>query len=114
MKIRRGFVSNSSSSSFIIAVDEQNSKPCEYCGRKDLDIFNYVDRGYGETEVLEVGYDEVIRYVNEYYFEPEKIINKINLYKDKKIMLLDIDYHDELTNHYINNSPNITIINCEG
>ena len=42
MKIRNGFVSNSSSSSFIIAV-KKLSTPCKCCGRKDPDILDVLE-----------------------------------------------------------------------
>ena len=42
MKVRSGFVSNSSSSSFIIAFDESGFGPCLHCGRKDLSIIDMV------------------------------------------------------------------------
>jgi len=40
MKIRAGFVSNSSSSSYIICVRDKNDV-CPHCGRSDLDIEDY-------------------------------------------------------------------------
>jgi hypothetical protein len=42
MKTRNGFVSNSSSSSFIIAI-KKNQEACKCCGRKDPDFFTIVD-----------------------------------------------------------------------
>ena len=34
MKIRNGFVSNSSSTSFVIAISPNAAEPCPHCGRK--------------------------------------------------------------------------------
>jgi len=42
MKIRNSFVSNSSSSSYVIIVHD-NNEPCEHCGRKDLDFLEVLD-----------------------------------------------------------------------
>jgi hypothetical protein len=42
MKVRSGFVSNSSSSSFVIAFDESKLGPCPHCGRKDLSILDLI------------------------------------------------------------------------
>ena len=41
MKIRMGFVSNSSSSSYLIKINEI-SKPCPTCGRKNINIIDYI------------------------------------------------------------------------
>jgi hypothetical protein len=52
MKYRNGFVSNSSSASFIVAVNE--SVPCKHCGRSDMSILDLIDSASnhsGETEV---------------------------------------------------------------
>lgn len=43
MKTRNGFVSNSSSSSFIIALKKVNI-PCPHCGRKDPDFLDIIEQ----------------------------------------------------------------------
>ena len=40
MKIRKGFVSNSSSSSFIVGI--KKSEACPHCGRSDISILEYI------------------------------------------------------------------------
>jgi len=53
MKIRNGFVSNSSTTSFIVALND--SVPCPHCGRIDTDIINIIantDDYSGDTEIL--------------------------------------------------------------
>ena len=63
MKVRSGFVSNSSSSSFVVAVSKTEiGKSCKCCGRSDVD-FEKVLNGlhfFRETEVTAVGYRFVI------------------------------------------------------
>lgn len=43
MKTRNGFVSNSSSSSFVIAIKNKN-KPCPHCGRKDPNFLDMIEQ----------------------------------------------------------------------
>ena len=62
MKIRYGFVSNSSSTSFVLAI-KQNKNACPCCGRSDPDLLDLIQNraAYGgETEVLDNTFEEVL------------------------------------------------------
>ena len=53
MKIRINFVSNSSSSSFLIGIPiNEKSTKCPHCGREDLNIIQMLQQyGHSETEI---------------------------------------------------------------
>ena len=52
MKTRSGFVSNSSSSSFIVAVKKQ--EPCPHCKRTDVNFLDIIDTiGKGQSDSYE-------------------------------------------------------------
>jgi len=67
MKNRNGFVSNSSSSSFVIAI-KKDGETCPRCGRSDpdiLDAINQREKYSDETCVDGMGIDAVLEYADE-------------------------------------------------
>ena len=71
MKLRIGFVSNSSSSSYIIAI--KKSKPCPHCHRSDINLIDLISesRGYDETSLEREGIDKVLKHKEEILKEYE-------------------------------------------
>ena len=66
MKIRNGFVSNSSSSSFVLAI--RKSESCPHCGRKDLDILKLIEESgsYDEESCIKSqGHKSVLKKLEE-------------------------------------------------
>jgi len=64
MKTRNGFVSNSSSSSFIIAI-KNNNIACPCCGRKDPDLVDLI-RGNEDSQVYSNNTDRTLQILEEY------------------------------------------------
>lgn len=71
MKIRAGFVSNSSSSSYIISYPVRDK--CDKCNREDFDIEQALEndqsRFYDETQVLASGLKAIIDKLRDRYDE---------------------------------------------
>lgn len=97
MKIRNGFVSNSSSSSFIIAYKE--GEKCPHCGRTDINLVDVI-RNHGDSEGTRLNGDNSELIIKNHRWWDEEDIEKLQL--DINTYLLDgysiaeieIDYHD--------------------
>lgn len=118
MKTRNGFISNSSSTSFIAALKTDTS-PCPHCGRSDPDLFDIVDNlgninpnGYETTKLRCRGVEGLEdKLVDRFGFDFSKKENKeLNLIVERakrfeslgyKIGYFEVSYHDETTNDII-------------
>jgi len=79
MKIRHGFVSNSSSSSFIVHVPK-SKEPCPTCGHVEENILKYFN---GEDSSVDArGKEAVLKYISDWGFR-DKELKKIEDLIDK-------------------------------
>ena len=99
MKIRSGFVSNSSSSSFIIAFDASKFCPCPHCGRKDISILDLIESKYhnSDTEVIWSDATERIKQIqNKIKKLQDQAIHKTVVKKDSWFSDCVADYEQEI------------------
>lgn len=114
MKIRNGFVSNSSSSSFIVAVKESNK--CPTCGRSDKSFLDRMPKEgeYEETHIRAMGSETIAKqYVDNWGINmgnSEEIDKVASLMGEMVafekmgyvVAFIEISYHDENTNDEFN------------
>ena len=105
MKIRESLVSNSSSTSFIIAF--KDSKPCSHCGRADPNIIKLIETisNYGSSDrtgIEAIGYNDVKQFISSSFDQESKetikIFKGIEKYKVKEgwnIAAIKISHHDD-------------------
>jgi hypothetical protein len=112
MKTRKGFVSNSSSTSFVIALKNDN-KPCPHCGRSDPNFLSIVENlgnivhdDYETTKLRGRGTDSFAEALNERYggWKDERdnwdtIASRAREFESKgwETAYIEISYHDEST-----------------
>ena len=107
MKTRQGFVSNSSSTSFIVAFKKDVNK-CDHCGRSDPDFLRILkemlDKNWSEDSIIEnIGIESVLFALEHPDFsEPRKdIIDAVKEYSNKPdwtVAQFSISYHDDFLN----------------
>lgn len=120
MKIRNGFVSNSSSSSFIVAV-KTTGEVCKCCGRKDFNFFDRIQQAEFQNDENSVkALNQPEKIVEEYFdgytwyddTNPQELIKKnqekadllaqLLYYSSEEpewdVALIQICYHDEVLN----------------
>jgi len=105
MKKRKGFVSNSSSTSFIIAV--RKGKPCEHCGRGDIDFIELIrseqDNYCDNTKLCNEGIEDILQERITYCGYNDEMTKNLKakleeaLSNGMKVAEIRVSYHDDTT-----------------
>jgi len=111
MKTRQGFVSNSSSSSYLIQVNEQGAEKCEHCGHQPPGFLQAMERVCSSTQDpdesrIDTGIDSIKETLKEriswYEIGNKSWEELVSVYKkiedDGTYAWLRVGYHNELVN----------------
>ena len=132
MKLRDGFVSNSSSSSFVVAIKKQET--CQHCGHQDFNILDAIDNSYSDSRVVHQGLKETLQYLEEslgdYGLTPqddpaeqeewdrEPLLEYRKLrdqdWTQHQVAVVSIDHNDLTIQYILDHNDNIEIISGEG
>lgn len=110
MKIRKSFISNSSTASFIVAFDE-NKNACPTCKRLNIDIEAILEKlantSYDDSYKIKAkGYECVFNYIVDNYYDCEHktdLLKKLKQYKTGyQILMFDTNMHDNTIDIILN------------
>lgn len=117
MKITAGFVSNSSSSSFIIHI--VSGEKCKHCGRSDDNFLSMMGKGYGgddEDSITAEGKEAILAVLEEWwpstYSKDVKALKEdMEACKDGKLYMVSLSNHHSLAESLRDGAfPNVTIL----
>ncbi len=115
MKIRNGFVSNSSSSSFLVAVKKTDK--CPTCGQSPLDVYELLGTGgCDESRVSSRGKKAILDEIKEWFEfdeDPNGLLKKVTDWDediDGELGMISIAYGSESLYELIKNLSNVTIL----
>lgn len=120
MKVRNGFVSNSSSSSFVVAFKKANNT-CPHCGRSDPNLLDIIEalgdqESLSERTKINCKGEAVIKDGVNLSCMEEDQLKSVESYlsqQEWEVAYIDISYHDETTMSVLDNlvkSGNAVII----
>lgn len=114
MKMRNGFVSNSSSSSFLIAIHKPYDC-CPECGKQNVEFLDLIakhDYDATDTEINGIGAEHILYKLgrairegwesNNYYRNKIEEVSQYKGDRDWLVADISISYHDEKLNELFN------------
>ena len=119
MKVRQGFVSNSSSSSFVVMIPTE-TEACPHCGRTNFNLFDLLsplDRGYDDDTCVYCTEDSIDQLEFEKIYSSEEECSQydriINIIKNPptgwEAQAIQINYHDKTANFLFESAKKIIL-----